>query len=93
MEYKCNFLDQSLSAVSGDLTQTFHVLLECYKTESNMFRCRASDALADKTKTTTLKADSYLDELCMEIHLSALELFVSEVDDLYKPTPWPSQRG
>jgi hypothetical protein len=84
MESKCNLLEESLCAVSGDLTQTLYILLEYYKTESSMYRRRASEVIAQKTKTTILKADGYLDELRMEIQSSALELFVTKVDDLYK---------
>jgi hypothetical protein len=63
MESKFNFLDESLWGVSGNLTQTLHVLLEYYKTESNMYRHHASNDIAKNTKTTTLQADSYLDKL------------------------------
>jgi hypothetical protein len=72
MESKCDFLD-----VLGNLTQTMRVLLEFYKTGSNMCHHRASDVIAQKTKSTTLEADSYLDELRMEIQSSALELFLT----------------
>jgi hypothetical protein len=50
-----------------------------------MYQRRALDGIAQKTKTTTLQADSYLDKLLsMEIQSSALKLFVTKVDDLYK---------
>jgi hypothetical protein len=46
MESKSDDLDNALNAVSGDLTQTLHVLLEYYKTESRMYRRRASELIA-----------------------------------------------
>jgi hypothetical protein len=67
MESKCGFLDEALCAVSGELTQTLHVLLDFYTTESNMYHHRALDLIAQKTKSTKLQSDSYLDELRMEI--------------------------
>jgi hypothetical protein len=84
MELKCDLLEESLCAISGDLTQILYILLEYYKTESSMYRCRALEVIAQKTKTTTLKADGYLDELCMEFQSSPLELSVTKVDNLYK---------
>jgi hypothetical protein len=84
MEAKCDDLNDALGAVSGDLTQTLNILLEYYKTESRMYRRRASDLIANSTKTTKLQADTYLDELQIEIQSSALDAFVTEVDDLYK---------
>ncbi len=84
MESKCDDFKQALDAVAGDLTQTLHVLLEYYKTESRMYRRRASDLIAQKTKSTTLQADGYLEELRNKIQSSALELFVAEVDNLYR---------
>jgi hypothetical protein len=84
MEAKCDNLDEALCAVSGDTTQTLHVLLEYYKTESTMYRRRASDLIAHTTNATRLTADSYVDELRNEIQSSSLDLFLSEVDDLYK---------
>jgi hypothetical protein len=69
MESKRNLLDEALCAVSGDLTQMLHILWwEYYKTKLSMYRCHALNVIAQKTKTTTLKVDSYLDELRMEIH-------------------------
>jgi hypothetical protein len=67
MESKCDFLDDALHAVFGDLTQTLGILLEFYKTESNMCCRRALDIISQKTKSTTLQVDSYLDELHMKI--------------------------
>jgi hypothetical protein len=84
MEAKVDALDDALLAVSGDLIQTLNVLLEYYKTESNMFRRCAFDLIANSTKATNLEADTYVDKLRMEIQSSALELFVFEVDQLYK---------
>jgi hypothetical protein len=44
-------------AVSGDqLTQMLHVLLDYYMTGWSMYRHRASDIIAQKTKTMTLQA-------------------------------------
>jgi hypothetical protein len=74
MESKCDLLDKALCTISGDLTQTLYVLLEYYKTKSNMYRRRASEVIAQKTKTMTLKADGYLDELRQEIQSSALKV-------------------
>jgi hypothetical protein len=84
MESKCDDLAIALGAVSGDLTQALHTLLEYYKSESAMYRRRASNLIAETTKATTQQADSYLDELRIEIQSSALELFVAKVDQLYK---------
>jgi hypothetical protein len=61
-------------AVSGNLTLTLTILLEYYKTL----------LIANSTKASTLQADTDVDELRMVIQLSALELFVFEVDQLYK---------
>jgi hypothetical protein len=61
-----------------------NILLEYYKTESKMYRRRASDLIKNSTKATTLQADTHLDELRLEIQSSSLELFVFEVDQLYK---------
>jgi hypothetical protein len=49
-----------------------------------MYRRGALEVIAQKAKTMALKADHYLDELCQEIQSSALELFVTKVDNLYK---------
>jgi hypothetical protein len=84
MEAKCGDLNDALGAVSGNLTQTLIILLEYYKTEFHMYRQRASDLIANSTKTTKLQADTYLDELQIEIQLSALDAFITEVDNLYK---------
>jgi hypothetical protein len=86
MESKCDDLEEALVAVYGNLTQTLTVLLEYYKMESRMYRHRASDLIARLTKATTLQADSYLDKLQIEIQSLALELFVINVDNLYKLT-------
>jgi hypothetical protein len=59
MEAKCNALDETLCAVSGDLTQML-VLLEYYKTESNMYRRPASNLIANLMKATALQANTYL---------------------------------
>jgi hypothetical protein len=56
MESKCDLLDEALRAVSGNLAQTLHILLEYYKTKSNMYHHHASEDNAEKTKTTTLQA-------------------------------------
>jgi hypothetical protein len=45
MEAKCDNLNQALCAVSGDTTQTLHVLLEYYKTETTMYRRRRLTAI------------------------------------------------
>jgi hypothetical protein len=84
MEAKCDDFSKSLSAVSGDITQTLNVLLEYYRSESSMYRRCASELIAHTTKATMLQTDSYLDELRNEIQSSALDLFLSKVDDLYK---------
>jgi hypothetical protein len=84
MESKVVALDNALDSVSGDLLLTLNVLLEYYKSESCMYRHRASDLIANATKASTLQADTYVDELRLEIQSSALELFVFEVDQLYK---------
>jgi hypothetical protein len=90
MESKCgdlatdDDLATALCAMSGDLTQTLHVLVEYCKSESAMYRQCASELIAQTTKAVTLLADSYLDELRIEIQSSALELFIAEVDQLYK---------
>jgi hypothetical protein len=85
MEAKCEAFGDALLSVSGDMTQTLNVLLEYYKSESTMYRHRASDLIANSTKVTPLQqADTYFDELRLEIQSSALELFVFEVDNLYK---------
>jgi hypothetical protein len=84
MESKCNLLEEALCAISGDLTQTLYVLLEYYKTKLSMYCRRALEFIAQKTQNTTLKADGYLDKLRQEIQSSALELFVTKVNNLYK---------
>jgi hypothetical protein len=84
MEAKSVHLEDALSDVSGDLTQTLNIMLEYYKAESSMYRRRASDLIAHSTRATTLQADTYFDELRIEMQSSALDLFVTEVDELYK---------
>jgi hypothetical protein len=63
MEAKNIHLEDALSDISGDLTQTLHIMLEYYKAESSMYRHRASDLIAHSTKAMPLQADTYFDEL------------------------------
>jgi hypothetical protein len=84
MEAKCDDLNEALGVVSSNLTQTLNIILEYYKTESRMYRQCASDLIANSTKATKLQADTYLDKLQIEIQSSALDTFVTKVDNLYK---------
>jgi hypothetical protein len=84
MEAKCLDFDQALSAVSGDLTQTLNILVEYYRTESMMYRRRASELIKNSTKATKLQADGYLDKLQIKIQSSTLEVFLFEADAVYK---------
>jgi hypothetical protein len=82
MEAKVDYFQEALGAVSGALTWTLNALLEYYKMESNMYCRHASDLIVNSTKAMTSQANTYLDELQLEIQSSVLELFAFEVDQL-----------
>ena len=55
--------DKPLVTVSGALTESVNILWEYYKSESKMYRRRASKIIKNSTRATTLQADTYIDEL------------------------------